>query len=118
MAVGGDCSGTIDWDSDLMPHTQDGLPFASGSHTSYQSAVQLRREGKRGAKMRRLLEAYSAAGARGLTDLEASDRTGLPVQSITSLRNAAIDCGLVRRDGQRMGRYQKMNYVWILVRNL
>lgn len=96
-----------------MPHTQDGLPFAPGSHTSYQSAVQLRQEGKRGQKMRRLLEAYQAAGARGLTDAEAAALCSLPLSSICSLRNAAIDCELLAKAEIRIGKYGKPNQAWL-----
>lgn len=94
---------------------QLGIPFANGSHTSYQSAVQLRQEGKRGQKMRRLLEAYQAAGARGLTDLEMAERTGLLLQSVCSLRNSAVDCELLTKAEIRIGKYGKPNQAWRLL---
>ena len=95
-----------------MPY-QDGLPFARDSHTSYKAAVALRRDGTRGVKLRRLLTAYREAGEDGLTDHEAAFLTGLPLQSICSLRNAAVDCGLVRKAGERVGHFGKANQVWI-----
>jgi hypothetical protein len=98
-----------------MPY-QLGIPYAQDSHTSHQAAIQLRREGRRGEKMRRLLEAYRLAGERGMTDLEASDATGLPLQSICSLRNAAVDCELVTKTEIRIGKYGKPNQAWRSVR--
>ena len=94
-----------------MPY-QDGLPFARDSHTSFKAAVALRHEGTRGEKMQRLLDAYAVAGARGLTDHEAARQTGLPLQSICSLRNGAADCGLVEKAGERTGPHGKTNRVW------
>jgi hypothetical protein len=91
---------------------QQGIPFASGSHTSYQAAVALRKEGKRGEKMRRLIDAYRAAGERGLTDLEAAEKCSLPLQSVCSLRNAAVDCELVTKGEIRIGKYGKPNQAW------
>lgn len=94
---------------------QFGIPFANGSHTSFQSAVQLRQEGKRGQKMRRLLEAYQAAGARGLTNAEAAEMTGLPLQSVCSLMHAAVDCELLTKADIRIGKYGKPNQAWRLM---
>lgn len=95
-----------------MPFTNLGLPFARDSHTSFKAAESV--AVRRGEKMQRLLTAYRQAGSRGLTDQEASEATGLPVQSICSLRNAAADCELVVRDGERLGIYGKANSVWRL----
>jgi hypothetical protein len=44
-----------------MPY-QQAIPFARGSHTSYKAARALNREGTRGKKLRRLIEAYRVAG--------------------------------------------------------
>lgn len=78
-----------------MPHTQQGLPFAKRSQTSYRAAVA--EAARRAEKTRRYLQALVTAGARGLTDVEASQMTGLQVSSVCSIRNAAMDCGLVVR---------------------
>ena len=83
-----------------MPHTQQGLPFAKRSQTSYRAAVA--EAARRAEKTRRYLQALVAAGARGLTDVEtigavADAIAGLQVSSVCSIRNAAMDCGLVIR---------------------
>jgi hypothetical protein len=93
---------------------QDGLPFARDSHTSFKAAVALRQDGTRGRKMQRLLEAYRKAGERGLIDSEAAEAARLPLSSVCSLRNAAADCGLLVKAGERMGRYRKANQVWVI----
>lgn len=80
-----------------MPYSQDGLPFAAGSHTSHLAAVAER--ARRKEKTARYLRALEAAGTEGLTDWEAHVTTGLQVSSICSIRNACIDCGLVVRCG-------------------
>lgn len=95
-----------------MPYTQLGIPFRAGSQASYRGAEHAAR--KRGAKQRRLLEAYFTAGARGLTDAEAATAAGLPVQSVCSLRNAVKDCGLLEKSGARMGAWGVEVTVWTL----
>lgn len=70
-----------------MPHTQDGLPFAKGSHTSYEAAVDAApsRDLKK-AQYRRLLR------ARGpLSDWEVHRITGWPLSSVCSIRNGVPD---------------------------
>lgn len=83
-----------------MPHTQQGLPFAPRSHTSYRAAVA--EASRRAEKTARYLQALAAAGERGLTDVEAAHMTGLQVSSVCSIRNAAMHCGLVVRLGTRV----------------
>jgi hypothetical protein len=95
-----------------MSYTQAGLPFRDGSQASYRGAVHAAR--RRGEKMRRLLRAYDDAGALGLTDAEAAIAAHLPVQSVCSLRNAAKDCGLVEKHGERPGAWGVHVTVWRL----
>lgn len=94
-----------------MPY-QDGLPFAARSHTSHQAAVALRRAGTRREKTERLLAAYRQACADGLTNLEASERTGLPLQSVCSLAHALQDCGAIVKGPIRTSRFGKPNQAW------
>jgi hypothetical protein len=91
---------------------QQAIPFARGSHTSYKAARAVHREGTRGQKLRRLIDAYRVAGEAGLTNLEAADVTGLPLQSVCSLRASAADCGLLEKAGERIGPFGKSNQVW------
>lgn len=84
-----------------MGYTEQGLPFQSTSQASYRGAVHAAL--MRGVKTQRLLDAYADAGTRGLTDAEASHATGLPVQSVCSLRNGLMNCAVVRRAGDRLG---------------
>ena len=95
-----------------MPY-QQAIPFAKGSHTSHKAAVAIRRSGTRTEKQRRLLQAFRDAGERGLTIQEAAIVTGLPVQSVCSLRHAAEDCGLLVKSGERIGTFGKSNQVWV-----
>ena len=76
-----------------MPYTEVGLPFASGSHESYQAAVQA------GATRQTKTSAYlKLLAKRGpLTDHEAAAALRLPLSSINSIRNGAITCGLVEK---------------------
>lgn len=97
-----------------MPFTQDGLPFARGSHTSYKSAVQS--GATRDTAKRRYLEALEAAGEQGLTDHEASDEIGRPLSSICAIRNLVAAQGYVGRAGERIGKYDRACTVWIYVR--
>lgn len=92
-----------------MPYAQ-GLPFARGSHTSYKAAV--RQQKTRGVKLARLLDAYREAASGGLTGCEASARTGLPIQSICSLRAKLEADGLIAKGGARMGAYGHSVTVW------
>jgi hypothetical protein len=86
-----------------MPYTEQSLPFQSGSQSSYRGAQHAAR--RRGEKLMLLLGAYVTAGSNGLTGHEAVARTGLPMQSICSLRAALKDANEIRPCGQRMGAY-------------
>jgi hypothetical protein len=86
-----------------VSYTQSGLPFQARSHSSYRGAEHASH--RRGVKLMRLLRAYVAAGASGLTGHEAVEATGLPMQSLCSLRAALADAGEIRREGERLGRY-------------
>lgn len=79
-----------------MPYTDQGLPFSggAGSHTSYKAARRAAQD--RPTKTKAYLQLLARRGA--LTDHEA--RMALGYQSlsgINSIRNGAMDCGLVRR---------------------
>jgi hypothetical protein len=93
-----------------MPYTAQGLPFAADSHTSYKAAVSVA-PGRRNAT-RAYLDALEEAGMHGLTDHEASERIGRPIQSICSIRNGAANCELVTKAGERPGPYGKDVTVW------
>lgn len=86
-----------------MAYHQNGLPFATGSHSSYRGAQHA--AVRRGQKLMHLLRAYLRAGERGLTGHEAVAATGLPMSSLCSLRCALRDAGELRREGERMGLY-------------
>src|SRR5262245_58172637 len=77
-----------------MPHDpQTGLPFAAGSHESYQAAriASLTRAEKTSAYLRLL-------HARGpLTDDEVSRITYWPRSSVCSIRAGAVACNLVEK---------------------
>jgi hypothetical protein len=73
-----------------MPYTE-GLPFAPSSHESHQAAVH--QLASREAKTRAYLRFLYRHGPA--TDHEARAALGLPLSSITSIRNGAMKCGLV-----------------------
>lgn len=75
----------------MMPYTDAGLPFASGSHESHQAAVKA--SASRETKTRAYLRLLYRRGP--LTDHEARAALGLPLSSICSIRNGAIHAGLV-----------------------
>lgn len=79
-----------------MAYTDSHLPFAAGSHESYQAAVTA--EATRGEKTREYLRALRAGGK---TDHEAAAATGLPLSSICSIRNGAMVLHLVRKTNDR-----------------
>lgn len=82
-------------------HRPDPVPYRRTSRTSRQAAEALSRDpAKRQTKLDGLLEAYRKAGAKGLTDSEASAATGLPRSSICSLRALLM---ARPRDGVRHG---------------
>lgn len=76
-----------------MPYTDQSLPFAKGSHESYQAAVKAEatRETKTAAYLRFLFRRGPA------TDHEAATALRLPLSSICSIRNGAKHCGLVEK---------------------
>jgi hypothetical protein len=90
------------------------VPHQAGSHTSFKAAAAVSRRGDRGLKVRRLLEEYAKAGEHGLNDSEAHERTGLPRQSICSLRGHLATCGLVTKAGERKGGFGINQQVWVI----
>lgn len=76
-----------------MPHTDTGLPFASGSHESYMGAVNAQKG--RGQKTVQYLHLLSRRGPT--TDHEAAQILKLQISSICSIRNGAIHAGLVEK---------------------
>jgi hypothetical protein len=91
------------------------VPHAKGSRTSRQAAERISQQPQlREVKRQRLLLAYVASGARGLTDAEASEATSLPRSSICSLRASLIKAGLVM-DGytRRPGPWGYSQVVWV-----
>lgn len=94
-----------------MPHTQEGLPFARGSHTSHKAAVSA--AANRKTKTARYLKHLAKVGPQ--TDWEASVALGLPLSSICSIRNNSIHCGLVDRGStERPSPFGKACSVWYL----
>lgn len=92
---------------DVRPGVQPGSP------TSARAAAQLLASGRQPAKLARLLQAYQAAGADGLTDSEAHRTTGLPRQSICSLRAAAKAKGYLEATAvTRLGEFGHAQAVW------
>jgi len=81
------------------------VPAQRTSHASRRSAERLIARRAQGPKLRRLLLAYADAGARGATASEIEEAAGLMVQSICSLRKAAVDRGWLVAIGERMGRH-------------
>lgn len=94
-----------------MPYTEQGLPFASGSRTSRKAAVAA--SATRQTKTARYLKHLAKAGPQ--TDWEASIALSLPLSSICSIRNGAIDDGYVERGTtERPSPYGKACSVWFL----
>jgi hypothetical protein len=94
-----------------MPYTPQGLPFAVGSHTSQKAAAAAAQ--RRGPKTARYLRLLSERGAQ--TDHEAAGALSLPLSSICSIRNSAVDCGLVVRGvAERPSPYGKACSTWQL----
>jgi hypothetical protein len=92
-----------------MPHTQSGLPFAKGSHTSFKAAdsQDLRRRSKNTRQLVRILASGPA------TDHELASALRLPLQSICSLRNGVVHAGLVERRAEiKSGPYGKDCTTW------
>ncbi len=100
-----------------MPHTQKGLPFARGSHTSFKAAMKA--VAKRGPKTARYLRLLADRGP--LTDHEAwaalSTEIRVAFTSMQSIRNGAVLCLLVRRGSeQRESPYGGDCWTWELTR--
>lgn len=94
-----------------MPYTEQGLPFASGSHESHQAAVSA--EATRGRKTRQYLRLLAQRGP--MTDHEVRVSTGWPLSSVNSIRNGAMHCGLVEKGGYaKQGPYERSCRVWQL----
>lgn len=94
-----------------VPYTQEGLPFARRSHTSYKAAVSV--IATRETKTRAYLRLLYRRGA--LTDHEAHAALDLPLQSICSIRNGVMTSGLVRKGiEERVSPYGKDCATWML----
>jgi hypothetical protein len=96
-----------------MPYTEMGLPFQSGAgaHTSRKAAVAA--QASRQTKTSRYLRHLAKVGPQ--TDWEASVALGLPLSSVCSIRNGAINCGLVERGStERPSPFGKACAVWLI----
>jgi hypothetical protein len=91
-----------------MPYTDDGLPFAPRSHTSWKAAIDAAPRHAR--KRDRLLALYAEYGA--LSDPEVEVLTGWPRSTICSVRNG-ISLKLVK-DGTAKSQYGKACDRWRL----
>lgn len=102
-------------DQPAFTFSRDELDFAPAvqpsSHASRASAERLKAKGQQGEKARRLLRALLAGD---LIDSEIEAATGLPRQSICSLRRSAVKRGLVVGVGERMGPYGTAQTTWRL----
>lgn len=94
-----------------MGYTAQGLPFATGSHTSHKAAVSV--AATRKTKTARYLRHLAQHGPQ--TDHEAATALGLPLSSINSIRNGAASCGLVGRGvAERPSVYGRACATWML----
>lgn len=94
-----------------MSYTEQGLPFAAGSHESYQAAV--RATETRETKTRAYLRLLAKRGPS--TDHEVRAVTGWPLSSVNSIRNGAKQCGLVEKgDYAKQSPYNRPCRVWQL----
>lgn len=102
-------------DQPAFTFSRDEFDFAPAaqpsSHASKVAAERLKAKGQQGEKARRLLKSLLAGD---LTDSEIERATGLPRQSICSLRRSAVKRGLVVGVGERMGPYGTEQTVWRL----
>lgn len=91
------------------------VPYAKGSHTSCKAARDLAQSGTRGAKTWKYLQALAAA-PDGLTDAHAAAIVGVPLSSVCSIRNGAMQNipQLVERGEETMGQFGKSVYRWTL----
>jgi hypothetical protein len=78
-----------------MPYTEQSLPFARRSHTSYLAAKG--EASTRAEKSSRYLRYL--ASRENATDHEAADALGFGLSSINSIRNGLVIAGLVERLG-------------------
>lgn len=72
-------------------------PYAKGSHTSYKAAKSLKLDARQ-LKIQRYLMTLRINGP--MTDPEIERCLGFPRQSICSIRNHAMACGLVKRGSE------------------
>lgn len=87
-------------------------PYAKGSHTSWKAAKAVTLE-TRVLKITRYLLALKAHGP--MTDPEVEACLGYPRQSICSIRNQAMSCGLVTRGREeRPSQYGRDCATWRL----
>lgn len=77
-----------------MPYTEQGLPFAAGSHTSYLAAT-----GEAVDRKTKGLRYLRYLAGRQATDHEAAHALGYGLSSINSIRNGLVLAGLVERCG-------------------
>lgn len=86
--------------------TQSGLPFQGATpasrHASWTGAEAA--AVTRMAKTARYIAVVKAAGSEGITDHLAAERTGLPLQSINSIRNALKPLVVDARNPERVER--------------
>lgn len=96
-------------------HTQLGIPFARGSHTSFKAARDIAAAGTRPTKTWRYLQAL-AKERDGLIDWHAAAVLNVPVSSICSIRSGCMHNlpALVERGDEAMGGYGKRVYKWKL----
>lgn len=104
-------------DTGRLPFARDGFdvppaPAQPSSHASKRAAAMVNARGDRGEKLARLLKALKDAGHGGLTDSEIERQTGLPRQSICSLRRGAVKRGWVEGIGERTGPYACPQTIW------
>lgn len=94
-----------------MGYTEQGLPFARDSHTSHKAAVSA--AANRKTKTAKYLRLLSQKGPQ--TDHESAAALSLPLSSICSIWNNAVDCGLVVRGSEeRPSPYGKQCSTWRL----
>lgn len=86
--------------------TQFGLPWQGTTpgarHASWMGA-EAAAKGRR-AKTARYITIVRAAGDTGITDHQAADRAGLPLQSVNSIRNALGPLVVDARNPERIER--------------
>jgi hypothetical protein len=79
----------------VVPYTEQSLPFARRSHTSYLAARgEASTRAEKSARYLRYL-----AGRENATDHEAAEALGFGLSSINSIRNGLVIAGLVEKAG-------------------